>query len=173
MICKSGIHYCRNINDVHQYYRLDQKVICEVEILGDIVNHEDMRKSCTNHIKVTRLLTKEEVFKISNPGSLNSGLANSGDYNSGHFNSGDRNSGHFNSGHFNSGDYNSGDRNSGLFNTVEHPIFLFDKASTQNYSELRRTAEFNALFSEPIMLTEWVDYTAEEKEKDRAKELIS
>ena len=121
-MCGNGFHFCWNLNDVHNFYNLGSSVICEVEILGDIENDSDMTKSCTNHIKIVRLLTKEEVLKISNTGRdntgfINGGSCNSGNGNSGNWNSGNRNSGNCNSGNRNSGNRNSGDWNSGNWNS--------------------------------------------------------
>src|SRR5574343_203770 len=82
-MCKNGIHFCWNINDVHQYYNLKEKVICTVEILGDVLNDTDMKKSCTNKLKVLEILTREKILAISNTGHDNTGLANSGHMNSG------------------------------------------------------------------------------------------
>jgi hypothetical protein len=67
-----------------------------------------------------------------NSGNRNSGDWNSGDCNSGDWNSGNRNSGNLNSGNCNSGDWNSGDWNStnystGFFNSIEQPIYIFNK----------------------------------------------
>ena len=67
-----------------------------------------------------------------NSGKYNSGSFNSGDWNSGSFNSGNFNSGNFNSGDFNSGRCNSGNWNStnfssGFFNSIEPPIYAFNK----------------------------------------------
>ena len=39
-------------------------------------------------------------------------------------------------------------------------------------SEFKKSKYFNALISEPLILTEWVDYSSEEKQNDKAKELI-
>ena len=116
-MCENGIHFCWEINNVHEFYNLLEGVICKIEILGDVVNDDDGKKSCTNKIKILQILTKEEILKISNTGNNNSGVINSGDYNSGDYNSGNRNSGDYNSGYYNSGDYNSGNRNSGNRNS--------------------------------------------------------
>ena len=40
-LCKNGIHFCWQLNDINEYYNLRDSVICEVEILGDFINHED------------------------------------------------------------------------------------------------------------------------------------
>ena len=87
-LCENGIHFCWNLNDINEYYNLRDSVICEVEILGDILNQEDMNKSCTNKLKVLRMLTKEEVWKISNTGNWNTGNSNTGDCNTGDWNAG-------------------------------------------------------------------------------------
>ena len=116
-MCENGFHFCWNLNDVHNYYNLGLSVICEVEILGDIINEPDMSKSCTNHIKIVRLLTKEEVLRISNTGRDNTGYINSGDWNTGNRNTGDCNTGNRNTGNRNTGDWNTGNRNTGDWNT--------------------------------------------------------
>ena len=121
-ICEHGIHFCWNLNDVHEYYNLRKSVICEVEPLGDIVAAPDGKKCCTNKLKVIRMLTREEVWKISNTGSDNTGYINTGDWNTGNWNTGDRNTGDCNTGDWNTGDWNTGnwntgDRNTGNWNT--------------------------------------------------------
>lgn len=146
-LCKNGIHYCWNLNDIDGYYDLRNSVICEVEILGDIVNQEDMKKSCTNRLKVLRILTKEDVLKISNTG-------------------------HDNTGYINTGDWNTGDWNSGFFNAKENKCFIFDKLSDMTVREFRNSKYYGAIYSSAFILTEWVEYTDEEKCADKAKELI-
>jgi hypothetical protein len=95
-LCERGFHFCRNLNDIHNYYNLSSSVICEIEVLGDVKNEPNMEKSVTNSIKILRILTKEEVLKISNTGEGNTGYICSGNLNSGDRNSGDRNSGYLN-----------------------------------------------------------------------------
>ena len=167
IICKHGFHYCRNLNDIDQYYNLRSSVICEVEILGKTVYDTDGRKSCTNKIKITKTLTKEQVWSISNTGKDNTGFMNSGDRNSG-----DGNSGYRNSGYRNSGDFNSGDGNSGYMNTKENKVFIFDVLSDMTPSEFLNSKYWNALTYANFPLTEWIEYTDEEKKQDKAKELI-
>lgn len=94
-----------------------------------------------------------------NSGNWNSGDWNSGDYNSGNHNSGNHNSGDYNSGDYNSGNCNSGDCNSGdwnktifsngCFNTVEQPIYLFNKPSGWTYRDWRT--------SDACMLLSWME----------------
>ena len=231
-ICKNGIHFCWNINDINEYYTLRDHVICEVEPLGDIVASDDGKKCCTNLIKIVRMLTAEEVLRLSNSGrentgyinsgnrnsgdmnsgNRNSGNWNSGDWNSGNWNSGDRNSGNWNSGHMNSGNWNSGNRNSGnwnsghmnsghmnsgnrnsgnrnsgswnsgdwnsgnwnsgFFNENENKCFIFDKISNFTVREFINSKYYTALTSVPFVLTEWIEYSEEEKSADKSKALI-
>ena len=167
VICKNGIHFCWNLNDVNDYYNLRDSVICEVEPLGEIVADIDGKKCCTNKLKIKRMLTKEEVLKISNTGNENTGYINSGDCNSGDCNSGD-----CNSGNWNSGDCNSGNCNSGFFNENENKCYIFDKLSDMTVLQFRNSRFYEALNSVPFILTEWVEYTEEEKKADKAKALI-
>ena len=196
-ICKNGIHFCWNINDVNEHYTLRDHVICEVEPLGDIVASDDGKKCCTNLIKIVKMLTAEEVLRLSNSGrentgyinsgnwnsgnwnsgdmnsgDMNSGDMNSGDRNSGDWNSGDRNSGDRNSGDWNSGDWNSGDMNSGFFNENENKCFIFDKISDFTVLEFINSKYYTALTSAPFVLTEWIEYSEEEKSADKSKALI-
>jgi len=216
-MCNNGFHYCRKLNDIDEHYNLKTSVICEIQILGSNIHDIDGKKSCASKIKILRILTKEQVWTISNTGKdntgfINSGNYNSGDRNSGNYNSGNRNSGNYNSGYYNSGnynssnynsgdynsgncnsgDYNSGDYNSGnynsgnynsgnynsgvysngFFNTKQHKIFIFDMPTKMTTSEFKNSTYFDALTSEDLILTEWINYTEKEKAKDKAKELI-
>ena len=181
-ICKHGIHFCWNLNDINEYYNLRESVICEVEPLGDIVAASDGKKCCTNKLKVIRVLTKEEVWKISNTGSDNTGYINTGnrntgnwntgDWNTGNCNTGDRNTGDRNTGNCNTGDWNTGDWNTGFFNTKETDCYIFNKPSGMVPTEFMRSRYYGALCSAPFVLTKWIYYTDEEKAEDKAKELI-
>ncbi len=217
VLCRNGIHFCWNLNDIDEYYNLRNSVICEVEILGDIVNQEDMKKSCTNRLKVLRILTKEEVWKISNTGHDNTGYINTGNWNTGDWNTGNRNTGNWNTGNWNTGDWNTGNWNtgnwntgnrntgnwntgnrntgdcntgdwntgnwntgdwntgnwnSGFFNTHKNNCFIFDKLSDMTVREFRNSQYYRAIYSSPFVLTEWIEYTDDEKCADKAKELI-
>ncbi|QIK56647.1 hypothetical protein G7059_01695 [Erysipelothrix sp. HDW6A] len=112
-----------------------------------------------------------------NSGDYNSGYHNSGDYNSGYHNSGDYNSGNRNSGYFNSGDrnsgyHNSGDFNSGFFNTTEPTIRLFNIDTDLSFSDFLGSKYYRALNSAPFILTEWHEFTEEEKEESIIRQLI-
>ena len=192
IICAHGIHFCWELNDVDDYYSLRESVICEVEPLGDIVAAPDGKKCCTNRLKVIRMLTKEEVWNISNTGSDNTGYINTGNWNTGNCNTGDCNTGNCNTGNRNTGNrntgncntgnrntgncntgsWNTGDRNTGFFNTKENECSIFDEPSGMTPTEFRQSKYYYALCSAPFILTEWIYYTDEEKAEDKAKELI-
>ena len=207
IICERGFHFCWNINDVNNYYNLRTSVICEVEPLGEIVADTNMTKCCTNKLKVLRMLTKEEVFRISNTGKNNTGFANTGNRNTGNYNTGDyntgycntgnyntgnRNTGNYNTGYrntgnlntgdyntgnlntgdYNTGNFNTGNYNTGFFNTKENKCFIFDEMSDMTYIEFIESEYYEALTSVVFPLTEWIEYTIEEKANDKAKELI-
>ena len=132
-LCSGTVfHYCDSLQKVHEYYSCDDDSnrFCEIEVLGEEVS--DGEKCGSDHIRILREITGEELDVLKglingntgifnsgnlNSGNLNSGDRNSGNLNSGDLNSGDRNSGDWNSGDWNSGDQNSGDRNSGNWNS--------------------------------------------------------
>ena len=127
-LCSDTVfHYCDSLQKVHEYYSCndDSNRFCEIEVLGEEVS--DKEKCGSNHIRILREITGEEldILKglingntgIFNSGKWNSGNRNSGDRNSGDRNSGNLNSGNLNSGNLNSGDWNSGNRNSGNLNS--------------------------------------------------------
>ena len=151
-ICKNGIHFCWNINDVNEHYTLRDHVICEVEPLGDVIASDDGKKCCTNLIKIVKMLTAEEVLRLSNSGRENTGYINSGNRNS--------------------GDRNSGDWNSGFFNENENKCFIFDKISDFTVREFVDSKYHDALTSAPFVLTKWIEYSEEEKSADKSKALI-
>ena len=113
VLCVSGFHFCRNLQDIQGFYDLKESRICEIVASGKIIDASDGRKSVCSRIKIVRELSKEEITKLANNGELCTGLFNNGDCNSGDFNSGSCNSGNRNSGDFNSGNWNSGLHNSG------------------------------------------------------------
>ena len=117
-----------------------------------------------------------------NSGCRNSGNRNSGNYNSGDYNSGHRNSGHYNSGNYNSGYCNSGDCNSGYFNSCDYSsglfctqdpkVKIFDIETDMTMKEVIQTDWYRMLFKYSIDLTKWIEYTDEEKQSDKDKDLI-
>ena len=117
-----------------------------------------------------------------NSGYGNSGYGNSGDRNSGYYNSGYYNSGNYNSGNFNSGCRNSGDRNSGDFNSCDYSsglfctqdpkVKIFDIETDMTMKEVIQTDWYRMLFKYSVDLTKWIEYTDEEKQSDKDKDLI-
>ncbi|MBS5334178.1 MAG: hypothetical protein KHY62_01500 [Firmicutes bacterium] len=123
-----------------------------------------------------------------NSGKCNSGNCNSGNFNSGNRNSGDRNSGDFNSGYCNSGNFNSGYRNSGdrnsgccnsgygsngvFCNEDDKNIRIFNKPSGMSLKDFWESIYWHAICSAPFNLTEWIEYTQEEKKADPQKKLV-
>jgi hypothetical protein len=122
-ICNSGFHFCIKASHCFSYYDFDSKnIVCEVEALGDVQTHDSDSKVATNHIRIIRQLTWNEVLEVSNEGANNTGHSNTGDRNTGNWNTGDRNTGDSNTGYSNTGDrntgnWNTGDRNTGNWNT--------------------------------------------------------
>jgi YD repeat-containing protein len=59
VLCKRGFHFCKKADDTLRYYTyLMGFVLFEVEAIGDIRRLDD--KSCTNKIKIKRIVPKEE-----------------------------------------------------------------------------------------------------------------
>ncbi len=109
-------HYCDSLQQVHQFYNAaDDNRFCEIEVLGEEIS--DGKKCGSNHIKIVREITGDELNQLKGLTNGNTGLFNSGNFNSGYYNFGNYNSGDHNSGNFNSGDRNSGYRNSGNYNS--------------------------------------------------------
>lgn len=113
-------HYCKSMQNVHRFYDVDSSRFCEIEVLGEEVT--DGKKYGSNHIRIVREITAEELNVLvgrvnGNTGLFNNGYKNSGDNNNGNHNSGNHNSGHYNNGGWNSGDCNGGDGNSGNWNS--------------------------------------------------------
>lgn len=55
----SGFHFCRDLNDVFNYYNFLKCRLFEIEALGEVV--DESNKSATNKIKIVRELTQEEL----------------------------------------------------------------------------------------------------------------
>jgi hypothetical protein len=130
-MCGAGFHFCQKVSDCFNYYGFDSNnKVAEVEAIGNVETKGD--KSVTDEIVILRELTWHEVLDLANTGKDCTGNRNSGDWDSGNCNSGNRNSGDWNSGNCNSGNCNSGDWNSanfstGFFNSIEQPLYAFNK----------------------------------------------
>ena len=139
-------------------------------MLGELIY--DKNKCGSNKIKILREITGEELDNLKGHKNGNTGLFNSGDSNSGNSNSGNYNSGNNNSGYLNSGDWNKCNGSGGVFCTEEQTIRIFDKDTNMTLSEFRRSKYNRALRSVKLELTEWIEYTEEEKKEDDKKRLI-
>lgn len=81
-----------------------------------------------------------------NTGNRNTGDFNTGDCNTGHYNTGDWNTGDGNTGNWNTGNCNTGNRNTGnwnsvsfstgFFNSVEQPLYIFNKPTKMSRDEI-------------------------------------
>lgn len=107
-----------------------------------------------------------------NSGYRNSGYLNSGDFNSGYSNSGGRNSGDRNSGNYNSGIFNSCDYSNGVFCSKSPKINIFNMPTNMTMREFANSKYYDAIISSYFILTEWVEYSEEEKAQDKTKRLI-
>ena len=144
-LCSSGFHFCRKLQNVHDFYDLKQSRICEIE--ADEKIEDDGIKSVCSRISIIRELSREEIAAAVNTGKDNTGLFNSGDHNSGYGNSGYGNSGNHNSGDHNSGDHNSGDHNSGAFCSCSYSsgIFMSKKITYEAFNKQLSKEEYAAL----------------------------
>ena len=122
-LCSDTVfHYCDSLQKVHEHYSCSDETnrFCEIEVLGKEVT--DGQKCGSDHIRILREITGEELKQLKGLINGNSGLFNSGDWNTGYrntgnWNTGDRNTGNWNSGYRNTGNWNSGDWNTGNWNT--------------------------------------------------------
>ena len=165
------IHYCDSMQRVDRYYGCEKTIenrYCEIENLGEEVTNGEIFGS--NHIRIVREITGDELDTIKgqingNTGLFNSGYLNSGDRNSGKLNSGDLNSGYWNSGDLNSGNLNSGDLNSGYFNSCDgsngvfcnqedKDIRIFNIHSGMSLEQFIDSKYYHAIISSAFMLTE-------------------
>ena len=143
-LCSSGFHFCRKLQDVHQFYDLKTSRICEIEADGKIDN--DSIKSVCARIRIIRELSREEIDAAVNTGKDNTGLFNSGNRNSGNCNSGDWNSGNRNSGNCNSGYFCACNNSSGVFMTKKITYEAFNKQLTKKeYDALINSEGFKIL----------------------------
>ncbi len=161
-LCSSKVfHFCDSLSKVHDFYSCrddEHNRFCIIEVLGQLC--EDGEKCGSDHIKIIRELTGEELAIAKGLVGGNAGLFNSGDYNSGY-----RNSGDYNSGYRNSGDRNSGYRNSGIFNktnysngvfcNIEPKICIFNIQTDWTLKEFINSKYYDAIMSSDFPLTEW------------------
>ena len=160
-LCSNKIlHYCDSLQKVHPHYDCNEdNRYCEIEVLGEEVT--DGEKYGSNHIKVIREITGEELEILKGHINGNTGL----------FNSGDRNSGYRNSGYRNSGDLNSGYRNSGVFcnRKKDDKVILFNKESNMTWVDWYNHPAYVASIG--LSITDWIDWadmTDEEKKENKS-----
>ena len=107
-----------------------------------------------------------------NTGSCNTGNRNTGGCNTGNRNTGDWNTGNYNTGNYNTGDWNSCDYSNGvLCNIADSNIRIFNKPSGMSLKDFCNSIYYDALTSEPLILTEWIDYKEEEMDTEEKKTL--
>ena len=128
-LCSNTVfHYCDNLQQVHEHYSCNEKKLnrfFEIEVLGEEVT--DGQKCGSDHIKIVREITGNELAAMKGMANGNTGLFNTGNWNTGdrntgyrntgYGNTGDKNTGYWNTGNLNTGDRNTGDRNTGYGNT--------------------------------------------------------
>ena len=121
-ICSSGFHFCIKAAHCFSYYSFDSaNMVFEVESLGVTQSHDEDSKICTDHIRIIRQLTWDEVLTAANEGKGNSG-------------------------HSNSGYSNSGSGNSGAFCTGDAPFPLFNKVDKAfSYKEFINSLAYSLL----------------------------
>ena len=162
-LCSNKVfHFCDSLSKVDSFYDCtdNDNRYCIIEVLGQLC--DDGTKCGSDHIRIVRELTGEELAIAKGLTGGNTGLFNSGDRNSG-----DRNSGDLNSGYRNSGDRNSGDRNSGIFNktngsngvfcNVESKICIFNIPTDWTLKEFYNSKYYDAIISSDFPLTKWVN----------------
>ena len=153
-ICGSGFHFCQKASDCFSYYQFDSNnKVAEIEAIGLVETSGN--KSVTDRIVIVREITWQELLTIvnkgkdctglntgnHNTGNHNTGNWNTGNYNTGHYNTGNENTGYCNTGHCNTGNENTGDWNSanfstGFFNSVEQPLYIFNKPTKMSRDEI-------------------------------------
>lgn len=169
-LCTNTVfHFCDSLSKVHRFYNVDVgNRFCIIEALGEVIT--DGKKCGSDHIRIVRELTAEELKIMTGQINGNTGLFNSGYRNSGDMNSGDRNSGYMNSGDRNSGVANKCNESNGVFcNEADMNIRIFNKPSGMSLRDFYNSKYWEAMTSEPYNLTVWEWYTEEECAADPEK----
>ena len=65
-MCDNGFHFCKDLLVTSLYYDMDHAttVYAEVEALGEVVKGADNTKYATDHIKIVRFLSEDEVKEV-------------------------------------------------------------------------------------------------------------
>lgn len=148
MCSDTVFHYCDNLQQVHEHYSCNEKELnrfFEIEVLGEEVT--DGQKCGSDHIKIVREITGNELAAMKGMENGNTGL-------------------------FNTGYGNTIDGSNGVFCTEpDMNIRIFNRPSGMSLRDFYRSRYYEALCNAPFMLTEWISYTEEEKKDDPKKEI--
>lgn len=121
----SGFHFCQKASDCFSYYQFgSNNKVAEIEAIGLVETSDN--KSVTDKIVIVREIPWQELLTIVNEGKDCTGLCNTGD----------RNTGNRNTGHRNTGDWNSVSFSTGFFNSVEQPLYIFNKPTKMSRGEI-------------------------------------
>ena len=159
-MCVSGFHFCQKASDCFSYYQFDSNnKVAEIEAIGLVETSGN--KSVTDKIVIVREIPWQELLTIVNAGKDCTGLCNTGNYNTGLYNTGNENTGLYNTGNENTGNENTGHKNTGccntgccntgdcntgnwnsvsfstgFFNSVEQPLYIFNKPTKMSHDEI-------------------------------------
>ena len=159
-MCVSGFHFCQKVSDCFSYYQFDSNnKVAEIEAIGLVETSGN--KSVTDKIVIVREIPWQELLTIVNAGKDCTGLCNTGNYNTGLYNTGNENTGLYNTGNENTGNENTGHKNTGccntgccntgdcntgnwnsvsfstgFFNSVEQPLYIFNKPTKMSHDEI-------------------------------------
>ena len=164
-LCSNTVfHYCDSLQKVHEHYSCNKNEFnrfFEIEVLGEEVT--DGQKCGSDHIKIVREIMGDELAAMKGMINGNTGL----------FNTGYENTGNWNTGNWNTGNWNTIDGSNGVFCTEpDMNIRIFNKPSGMSLRDFYGSRYYSALCSTPLLLTEWIEYTDEEKKADLEKEMI-
>lgn len=139
-LCSDKVfHYCDTLRNVHDFYPVtSNNRYCEIEVLGEEIHDNNYKKFGSNHIKIVREITGEELDYLK---GLHSG----------------------NTGYFNTGYYNTG-----CFNTKNSKIKMFNKDSDITYMDWLNSEARSIMDRICFNTVEWIaesGMTEEEKEK--------
>lgn len=123
-MCGAGFHFCQKASDCFNYYGFNSNnKVAVVEATGFVETQDD--KSVTNEIKIIRELTWHEVLDLVNTGKNCTGNRNSGDWNS--------------------GDWNSTNFSTGFFNSIEQPLYIFNKPTEMSRDDFNNLLAVQAM----------------------------
>ena len=167
-LCSATVfHFCDSLEKVSRFYDVRHGCrYCVIEALGEVVS--DGEKSGSDHIRIVRELTQEEVDMMAGRVNGNTGLFNTGDRNTGDCNTGDRNTGDRNTGVGNKCDWSSG-----VFcDEPDMDIRIFNRPSGMSMREFLNSKYYWAMISAPYELVYFQEYTEEEKAADPKKKAV-